>query len=641
MQITGTGSPRPNYTARDFSSLLVELQSYVQQTRPDLAPDFFATASLGELLIELVAVEGDIVSFSLDQAATQFFLSSATRYSTGLRWAASVGYVPRTSASASVSVQASSLPPPVQTYGATIPAGSSLTGPNGTSFFTEDAVVIAASSTSLSLTLIEGAPHSDTFSATNLAYLTLTTSAAIVAQGSWSVYVGDPTNPSNLWAQVANVGLEISATQTYSISFDAQGHLVVQFGNGTNGQIPSSPITIQYNTTDGSLGNVPAQGLIGNMLATLTGIGSQVAISFSNAAASTGGSDRETLAELQVNIPSYIRSGGKLVDILDYSSAPLQVNGVGNAFAMLDIASYAANIVDVSVWGEQAGQFTVETQSPNSFTSTTPYTPFTVAGNALVADVQDYLRGITAVGVLPNVLSAPLAFADVYINAMTYDSRYSPATLQTAIAAAVVGVFQGGTGFDIRLSDLYNAIRSLGGVIYFTIDRIVFQYQSTQRATGTVTFSGGLQPLDGDTVWITDGSNGSNPFVFEFDDDGIVGDGHVPVPIGLSAQQTMASLVSVVNGNCANIVAVNDNTNPPECFLQQQLGGTSYNYPILSLGILRRFRQRFRIGQRKRKRKRKRKRVGIRFWFGREWIYRVHRGRNRHVGRYGCCRHGD
>lgn len=574
MQTIANGAPRPSYTARDYATILAEVQAYVQQTRPDLWTDF-SQAALGELILSEISAVGDMLSYGIDAATISFFLSTSNSFATGLRWANSVGYVPRTAASANVLVQAVSVPAALAAVGGTIPANAAFAGPNNTSFYLVSPQSVLPAASSISLTLIEGVPETDTFDATNLPYLSVTTTYGVVATGSWTVYVGDPTNPANEWAQVASVAMETTATETYSVSFNASGQLSVQFGNGTNGKIPDQQVTVQYRTTQGAAGNVPVLTLTGIIPVTLT-TGSIVNVQFANnTAAATGGSDRESLNEMRVNIPAYIRSGGKLSTIKDYDQAPLQVADVAASFAALSYSSFQANVVNVSVWSSSPVAFVAESLNPPQQSSVS-YLQYTVANSIVVSAVQAFMRANTNVAMLPVVLAQPLAWADVYISALNYDSRYPAGVLHAAINAAVVNVFQSGDGFDVALSDLYAAIRGVAGVISFTIDRIVFETTGKTVATGVISFSGGAQPHEGETVWINDGSGYQ---IFEFDNNGIVGNGHVPVLLGPGASDTLSTLVTVINSTLLDIQASRSGSSVA---LQQQLGGAALNLPLLA-----------------------------------------------------------
>lgn len=473
MIVLPNGSPRPAFTARDFNSIRAELAAYIAQTRPDLSADFSADQGLGPFLVDIVALVGDITSFAVDSAALAVFLDTTLQYDAALSFARSVGYVTRSATSSTVSVTGA-LPLSLTTAGGTIVAGQSIAGPAGTSFYLSNAVAITSGDTTVTFSLTEGVPYTDTFDTTNLPRFFVRTDQGNVADGSWRVYVGDPTNSGNLWTQVDNVSLETTASNTYEVRFDGLNRLTIQFGDGTSGQIPGSAVTVKYQTSHGTAGNIPMLGLIGTVVATVTGPGTTVVLNVANlTTAASGGADRETIDEMRINIPAFIRSSGKLTTIKDFDAAPLHVAGVAQSLATPDFASYRGNVVDVNIWESEPVSFTAEGLSPVN-RSIVPYMRYKVATDALKTAVRNYLVDRTAVTVFPQVLTPGVAWADLYITSLVYDPRFSGPVVHAAVTAAVVGIFESSGGFSLRISDIYNTVRAVAGVRFFTLDRIVF-----------------------------------------------------------------------------------------------------------------------------------------------------------------------
>jgi len=287
-----TNPPKISYTSRDFTKIRADLDALVQATRPDDYTDFF-TANLGELLIDMLAYMGDLHSYGQDITAQEVFLPTMRRLESALRFAGSVGFIPRSSTAASVVVTAVDLPANVVSFGGIARAGSSITGANGLKYeLIEDATIIPGSS-SASFTLQEGASFTETFTPTQQPNQAFTVQRGIVEQDSWEVFVGNPNDPLNKWTQVINVLFETSDTNTYSVSFDGNGRLTVTFGNGAAGLIPRQTVTISYRTTSGSAGNSGVATIRGSLQVDVIGTGTTAAIRVSNPAqAATGGQDR-------------------------------------------------------------------------------------------------------------------------------------------------------------------------------------------------------------------------------------------------------------------------------------------------------------------------------------------------------------
>ncbi|RKX63114.1 MAG: hypothetical protein DRP42_08015, partial [Tenericutes bacterium] len=412
-----------SYTSRDFESIVEELEAYVLATRPELWSDFFQS-NLGVVLIDLVALVGDMLSAGQDMVAMEVFLSTMQRYESALRFATSVGYRPTSAQAAEVVVQAEVLPDAVVQYGAVISAGATLQSAGGKGYELLEDATIPAGSTISRLTLYEGSSHEDNYSNTGEPNQEVTTSESIVAEESWDVFVGDATIPNNEWTEVENVALETSATKVYQVSFTGDGNLKVKFGDGSAGKIPDDLITIKYRTTDGVSGNVPIYSIQGQLQADIIGPSGVVAISYSNSdTPAAGGSDRESLEELRVNIPAFIRSAGVFITLLDYESNVVRVSGVSLAKAVRSIASYSGNVIELNVWSNEGVTFQSEHPALASTTSE-DYTRYLQLPLNLVNDVQVFLAPKTPITVLNRIKRADIGWVDVYLSNVIYDARY-------------------------------------------------------------------------------------------------------------------------------------------------------------------------------------------------------------------------
>ncbi len=568
-------TPRPFYTSRSYATILAELQALVAKTRSPLLSQLSAS-DLGGLLLEALAYVGDIGSFAVDAAALEMFALTAKRYGSGLRAARSVGYVPQSAVAATVSVTSDTLPADLTTNGGTIVAGQTFVSTGGVTFEVLTAVVIAVADTTTTFTLTEGVSYVDTFQTTNLARQRVRTDNGVVGEGSWDVYVGDPalTLP---WVQVDDVASELNTTETYEVQFDGDGRLLVQFGDGTAGKIPDDTITIQYRTCSGADGNLPAGAVSGRFRAAVTGLGYDLIVTVTNAAAASGGVDRETLESLRTNLQTYMRTHGRVVTIRDYDAAPLDVTGVAAAFADLWFSSYNANALKVYIWASESETFTSESLVA-SVRSAVDYTRFVQAGVALGSSVQSYLAARTVNSVFVEIVRPDVAWVDLYLGDITYTRSYDAVALHEAITEAVVDLFETSGGLNMRLASLYRAIRDVDGVEHFEVQRAVYEHASKTRATGSVQFTGGVSPLDTETLSMGDGSA---TVVFEFDDNAAFDGNNIQVEIGLSAHDTMANLVQAITDNLPNIIPTKTANMVPTCTLVQTLGGVAYNIALV------------------------------------------------------------
>ncbi len=594
--------PKLSFTSREYETIAQELLDFVRVTRPNAWSDF-AQSNLGTTLVQLVALVGDMLSFGQDQVAAELFLSTCRRYGSALRFAKSVGYVPRLATAATVVVKSLTVPAPLITDGGTIPAGTKIRGQNNLVYEVVDDFIIDPGTSVIRVPLKQGTSFSETFNSTSQQNQVITVANGGVEDGSWEVFVGDPTQSTNRWEQVENVDFEDGPTKTYDVFFDDLGRLNIRFGNGTSGLIPNDTITTEYRITDGEIGNSPDASIRGTMKinlttpgvgtvsvefvnhddiaaisggtqlqsdesqgATITGAtqggtlgnipvvastavitinltggggtvvltdngagvftittnttalalvssaitystgawsavfdaplvaGGTMAASYYSIEASTtgastsvgaaqGGTDRESLEEMRLNVPAYIRSQDKILTASDYNDVLPKLAGIALSFVDIYVASYTSNLVKVNVWSSETVTFQSE-DSSGTLQSQAAYQRYVQVGQDQVNRVQDYLRDRTLLTVHNVVLRPEMLWVDLYLGTVSYDRRVDVADVRLAITEAIVDIFESGTGFVIRLSDIYDAVRTSTGVKHFTLLR---------AATGTQATSSELQ----------------------------------------------------------------------------------------------------------------------------------------------------
>jgi len=565
---------RFRYTNRDFESIVDELINLITQTRPADQSDFFES-NLGIMLLQLVAAVGDMVSFGQDVAAVEFFLSTARRLESALRFARSVGYPVRSAVAATVRVEGVSIPDVVVTNGATVPAGSIIQGEGSVQYQLLDDAIIPPAATATALILTEGVSREDEEDNTSQPGQEVVTTKGIVADESWDVFVGDPSIASNEWVQVDAVALELSPTETYEVFFDGEGRLHVVFGDGSAGKIPDDVITLRYRTTQGSDGNGPINSVQGALRVDVGGGLGTASITYVNSAeAASGGRPRESLSELKVNIPAFIRSLDKVITLNDYDTSVLRVTGVELALTDISIASFSKNVVRVHVWDAEDVTFTSE--SPVALDrSETPYNRFAQLPFTRVADVQAFLRPRSMVSVQNVIVRPDLAFVDIYLGNVRFDPGFDPDDVHQNVTDAVVALFQDATGFAIRISDLYRAIDRADGVADFLIERIIFEHLVLQEATGSIALT--AQVLDGDQIVINDGFS---TLTFEFDDNATFTSGAIDVAIGATARDSLLNLIAKINQNTSITAVELFGAVDPTTNLTHRSGGTKFNLPL-------------------------------------------------------------
>lgn len=481
-----TTKPVINYTARDFATILDQLEQFVQATRPTDWTDFFES-NLGQTLMELAAFVGDIVSYGQDVLGQEVYLSTARRYESVLRFARSVGYTPRSALSAEVVVTSDTLPQNVVLYGGVIAAGSFITGTNGLRYEVTDETIIAPGTSVLSLILREGTTYSETFTPTRASRQEFVSSRGVVEEDSWSVFVGATSDPTNEWTQVTTLTFEKTATETYEVFFDGDGKLHVVFGDNNSGKIPDQTITIVYRTTNGVTGNSALNTISGSFQISVVTISATAAVAVKNSGTSaTGGRDRETVDELRLSIPAFIRTLDQVRTIIDYEDAVTNLAGVELVFADVPLSSYQGNIVRVNAWDTEAIDF-IATSPETGISSAVTYNRYVQIPTSRIYTVQQYLRPRTTATVHNIVARPTVAQVDLFLGRISYDrAKFKATDVHRDIVQAVVDLFESGTGFAVRISDLYESVLDVPGVKHFTIERVIFEHIDFDNPPSTV-----------------------------------------------------------------------------------------------------------------------------------------------------------
>jgi hypothetical protein len=150
----------------------------------------------------------------------------------------------------------------------------------------------------------------------------------------FEVWLGDPAAPfgngtGTLWSRVDSLITAGETDESYDIVLDDQDNLTIRFGDNINGKVPSSgTINVIYRTGGGTVGNI-ATGYLNTSLTGNIGLFS-ITVDVTNYEAGSGGAERESLNEIRVNAPAFIRTNDTATTEQDYDSLGLfSKSGVG------------------------------------------------------------------------------------------------------------------------------------------------------------------------------------------------------------------------------------------------------------------------------------------------------------------------
>lgn len=455
-----------DYTDKDFDSLRLRLRNLVQSVFPEWTD--YNVANFGNILLEMFAHVGDVLTFYQDNQARQARITTATQRRALLGLVKLISYSPSTASAASADLTI--------TLSAS-PAGS-VTFPKGTFVYTQevtspikyqllaDAVIPAgASPASVTVAAENSESYTQVFLTNGAANQELSLprypyidDSAIVVDGSGSLVA---------FTQVDDFLTSGPADRHFVVVVDQNDRATVRFGNGVNGAIPIGNVTVTYKTGGGTAGRVEANKLVRLEGSWTDSFGTTVLPTVTNASASSGGTDRQSVAQIKALAPASLRAITRSVSKEDFEINARRVSGVARALMLTSnedpsVIENTGNLYVVPVGGG------------------TPST--TLLNDVLTMVTVTYPSTLTfSVNVQPPVYKAVNVYAVIYAR-----QGFSKATVAASVRAALAAFFsaQNSDGTDntnvdfggnvkdadgnvvgeIALSDVFNVVRDTTGV---------------------------------------------------------------------------------------------------------------------------------------------------------------------------------
>lgn len=477
--VTTTSNQDIDYVVKDYNSTVDSLISFATVnfgpgTEANRLWTDFNKSSYSRTWLELVAYTTDILSFYLDQQATQTYLQTATIRSSIQDIAKQFGYVAATATSASGTAQF------VLSGAGTIPRGFPLQSSSGSPFYLTTAIVAGAAGTYTG-NLLQGVVTTQSFVADGSQgqEFDLIGPNVIIDNNSTNVLDISPrlTVTGNSYALVDSF-LSFNGSDTpvvtdslgdiiggggrcFTLSERANGSPFITFGDGIFGRklIAGEIISITYRSGGGTVGNIEPNSIsASSSLAFLTSV--------TNSAKFSGGTDQQTIEQLRQLIPASLRTLDRAVSETDYSDL------ITTNFSEVLTASTEANTSDPGI---DLNIYVVP--NANTITNITD-------NNLLYTNINSFIDRRKTVTVQFQVLNAfgisVLITLEVFITSTT-----NKATVQTAIQTILSSYFSlttGGTngsgiGFaeEILLKDIYDKISAISGISRLEIKRLTYR----------------------------------------------------------------------------------------------------------------------------------------------------------------------
>jgi len=474
--VPGDGRPVIDYLARDYESLLAAMHALIPQRLPEWT-DFADEADFGNVLLELFAHVGDILSYYTDRVANESFLSTARSRRSVIDHLRLIGYQLATAAPAAalltVTVAADVSDVVEVRRGDAFATRSQKTQPSVRFEYTRPTP----------LTIDFGALQPDPATGRKTFGDAAAGTGIPVAEGRLFedealgvcdgsagqrfaiVHPGVVVRPPGA-AQLASRDVTVRTTlgplvqdwilqDTLAFSGPTDLHVVLEideadqatvvFGDGANGAQPPPGALVRatYRAGGGQLGNVPAGAIQTLVSATpLALLGARV----NNPGAATGGADRESIEHAVQHAPAVFRSLRRAVTAADYEALALSFKGVGKVRAVATGWNQVTLLVAPAGGGGKVS-------------------------DVLEAGLKGYLEDkrmlsqvieVEDVDYIPILVTAELAVQSYYV--------LGEVLAEVRAAAAALLAFEAVTfGQPVYLSAFYEAVQSVPGVSFVNI----------------------------------------------------------------------------------------------------------------------------------------------------------------------------
>lgn len=321
--------PSTDYTDKDFDSLNARLDNLIESAFPTWTDT--ERANFGNILKELFAFVGDVLTKYQDNQAAEAFWGRVTQRKNILALCKLIGFTPRGNTASTVELVISLA---ASLAGDTlIPARSRTKTENVTNpviFETVSAATIPAGGTGPIVVTAENAElREETFTSTGLANQELRLTGSPYLDDSLTI-----TAANGSYTQVESLLESAADDRHYTVVVDQNDRAGVRFGNGSSGAIPSGSITAAYKVGGGARGVVEADKVTRIEGSFSDVFGNAARLVVNNPSASSPALDRQSVEEIRQLAPRTLRVQGRTVAREDYEINALRVAGVARALML-------------------------------------------------------------------------------------------------------------------------------------------------------------------------------------------------------------------------------------------------------------------------------------------------------------------
>ncbi len=483
------GSPVIDYMARDYESLLKAMYDLVPSKLPQWK-DFSNEADFGNVLLEVFAHIGDILSYYQDRVANESFLGTARTRRSVIEHLRLIGYKLSTAVPAAASLNV--IVPATVSALVTVNAGDAFAtksqkskpslrfeytrvAPLTIDFSAVAADPVTGKKTFTGLTVEEGRSIKSEVLGTsdgspNQRFMLAHPGLILHPVGAVQQSRPDVALLTRLggvidtWNLQETLAFSRAAQKDFVIEIDEADQAMVIFGDGSFGAVPASGSQIQasYRVGGGQAGNTPAgsiQTIIGAPQLAL--LGAQV----TNPTPATGGADRESIEHATQHAPAVFRSLKRAVTAADYEALARSFKGVGKVQAR----ATGWNTVTLYVAPEGGGR----------------------VSDVLEANLKAYFEDKRMLSQIVEV--EDVDYISIYVTAeIGVESYYERSEVQSRVQQAVSALLAFDNvnfGQTIYLSKFYEVSDAIAGVLYVNI----IEFRRAEKATPAIEPTGKIE----------------------------------------------------------------------------------------------------------------------------------------------------
>lgn len=315
-------NPWVNYITRSYSQIKTSLVNQLAINNPEVTDD--SESNILIIIISQFAGVAEMLGYYIDNMARESFIATARRFPSMVKLVKILDYRIKAAYPSTVDILFTFDNP--TTSASSIPAGTIVNTSNNLPFVIASVINIPSGSSSA----VGGARQVVPVSNANIGITDGTINQAIPIGTNYVDGTAVLTVGVIPYTLVDTLGLSSPTDLVYIIEIDVDDIAYVVFGDNINGATPSTgqSVTISYDSTSGSLGNVNPNSINSVSGLTLPGV---TLITVTNPLASSGGYDYEDIESIRRRAPLSIRTLLRAVTQQDYVDVMLLYAGVGKA----------------------------------------------------------------------------------------------------------------------------------------------------------------------------------------------------------------------------------------------------------------------------------------------------------------------